>query len=132
MAACLSRLESLTSMRCRTISLNQKLEFLTAKEKSMGKQIRRIGLAILRQKYFWTILFFVAWVGFFDDNSYYHRYELDAQNEALRADIRQYEERYNSDTRELNDLQRNPEAVERVARVNLLMKTADEDVYVIE
>ncbi len=98
----------------------------------MGKRIRRIGLIILRQKYFWTILLFVAWVGFFDDNSYYHRYELDQQNEALRSDIRQYEERYNSDTRELNDLQQNPEAVERVARVNLLMKTADEDVYVIE
>lgn len=98
----------------------------------MGKHLRRIGLVILRQKYFWSILLFVAWVGFLDENSFYHRYELDGENQALRSEIKQYEDRYNADTQELNDLQRNPEAVERVARVNLLMKTADEDVYVIE
>ena len=55
-----------------------------------------------------------------------------AQNEQLRDEIKTYEERYQADSRELNELEHNPEAVERVARVNLYMKTANEDVYVIE
>ena len=59
-------------------------------------------------------------------------FELRRQNAALRAEIAEYEDRYNADTKALHDLMNNPEAVERVARVNLNMKTADEDVYVIE
>lgn len=98
----------------------------------MGKRINRVLLAILRQKYLWTIVVFAVLVGFLDPNSYYHRYQLEQQNEELREQIREYEARYNADTRELNELRHSPEAVERVARVNLQMKTADEDVYVVE
>lgn len=98
----------------------------------MGMKLRRVGLAILRQKYIWTIVAFVALVGFIDPNSFYQSYLLEQQNDELRMQISEYKERYENDTRELNDLQRNPEAVERVARVNLQMKTADEDVYVVE
>ncbi len=98
----------------------------------MGKKLRRIGLAIVRQKYLWTILLFVALVGFIDPNSFYHSYLLEQENDELREQIHDYEARYNADTRELYELQRSPEAVERVARVNLQMKTADEDVYVVE
>ena len=54
------------------------------------------------------------------------------RNEALRAEIKTFEDRYNADTHELNELEHNPEAMERVARVDLFMKTANEDVYVIE
>ena len=43
-----------------------------------------------------------------------------------------FEQKYNADTEALNDLLNSPEAVERVARVNLYMRTPDEDVYVIE
>ena len=98
----------------------------------MGMKLRRVGLAILRQKYIWTIVAFVALVGFIDPNSFYQSYLLEQQNDELRMQISEYKERYENDTRELNDLQRNPEAVERGARVNLQMKTADEDVYVVE
>lgn len=98
----------------------------------MGKKLKRIGLRILRQKYLWTILAFIGIVGFLDPNSLLHRYELHQQNNALRDEIAIYEDRYNTDARELRDLQHNQDAIERVARVNLYMKTADEDVFVIE
>lgn len=94
--------------------------------------MKRIALGLFRQKYLWTIIAFVAIVGFLDPNSFWRRYLLHEENEALRSSIRQYEERYNNDTRELHELERSPEAIERVARVDLYMKTADEDVYVIE
>ena len=98
----------------------------------MGHRLQRIGWAILRQKYLWTILAFVALTGFIDPNSYYHRFELAKQNDELRDQIKMYEDRYKADTKALFELERSPEAVERVARVNLYMKTADEDVYVVE
>lgn len=98
----------------------------------MGQRFKRVGMAILRQKYLWTILAFVALTGFIDPNSYYHRFKLEQENDELREQIKAYEDRYNADTKSLYELQRSPEAVERVARVNLYMKTADEDVYVVE
>ncbi len=98
----------------------------------MGKTLKRIGLSLLHKKYLWTILAFVAIVGFLDPNSFWHRHQICTQNDELRDEIATYRTQYNNDTRELRELERNPEAVERVARVNLYMKTADEDVYVIE
>lgn len=98
----------------------------------MGKKLKNLGLCIIRQKYLWTILAFVAIVGFIDTNSFWKRYKLHAQNEALKVEIRKFEEKYAQDTKELNELENNPEAVERVARVNLYMKTPDEDVYIID
>lgn len=98
----------------------------------MGKKLRNLGLSLLDHKYLWTILFFVLVVGFFDPNSFWHRYELHHENQQLRDQINELEERYQADTRELREIETSPEAVERVARVNLYMRTADEDVYVIE
>ena len=98
----------------------------------MGHKLKRAVLLVISQKYLWTILAFIAIVGFLDTNSFLRLFELRRQNAALRAEIAEYEARYNADTKALHDLMNNPEAVERVARVNLNMKTADEDVYVIE
>ena len=98
----------------------------------MGHKLKRAVLLVIRQKYLWTILAFISIVGFLDPNSFLRLFELRRQNAALRAEIAEYEDRYNADTKALHDLMNNPEAVERVARVNLNMKTADEDVYVIE
>lgn len=98
----------------------------------MGKKLKRIGLSIIRQKYLWTIVAFIAVVGFIDPNSFWERYKMYTHNQMLKEEIRGYEEAYARDTKALYELDHNPEAVERVARVNLYMKTADEDVYVIE
>lgn len=98
----------------------------------MGQKLKRFALGVLRQKYLWTLAAFVAIVGVLDDNSFLHRYELWQQNEDLRKEISELEVQFEADTQALNELENNPDAVERVARVNLYMKTADEDVYVIE
>ena len=98
----------------------------------MGQKLKRFGLTLIRQKYLWTILVFIAVVGFLDPNSICHLYQLRQQNQALRDEIAVSVQKYNVDTEALNDLLNSPEAVERVARVNLYMRTPDEDVYVIE
>lgn len=98
----------------------------------MGQKLKRIGLSILRQKYLWTIVAFIAIVGFLDSNSFLERWKLNSHNDMLREEIKKYEDAYAQDTKAIEELVNNPEAVERVARVNLYMKTGDEDVYVIE
>lgn len=98
----------------------------------MGRKLKQLGMSLINQKYLWVILFFVLVVGFLDPNSFWHRYELHSQNEELRREIKAFEDQYNADTHELQEIETNPEAVERVARVNLYMKTPNEDVYVIE
>lgn len=98
----------------------------------MGKKLNRFCRSLFHKKYLWTIVAFIVIAGFVDSNSLWHRYQIKMQNDALRREIASYEAQYNADTHELNDIEHNPDAVERVARVNLYMKTADEDVYVIE
>lgn len=75
--------------------------------------------------------FFVLVVGFLDDRSFYHVLLLMHENSELRQEIATYEAQYAADAQALRLLETSQEAVEKVARVNLLMKTANEDVYVV-
>lgn len=87
---------------------------------------------LARHKYIWTIVFFAIIAGFLDENSFWQYYKLSSHNAELRSEIRSYEDEYNSSTSELKRLRRSPEALEEMARVHLLMKSSDEDLYVIE
>ena len=98
----------------------------------MGKKLNAVAGHLRRHKYLWTTLVFLLIIGVLDENSLISRYQLHARNEATRAEIRKYEEQYQRDQRDLHEMQNSPDAVERVARMHLLMKTPDEDVYVIE
>ena len=98
----------------------------------MGKKLNAVVGHLRRHKYLWTTLVFLLIIGVLDENSLIYRYQLHARNEATRAEIRKYEAQYMRDQRDLQEMQNSPVAVERVARMDLLMKTPDEDVYVIE
>lgn len=98
----------------------------------MGKRISRLGNFVWRHKYFWTLLAFAVVMGFLDPNSLMYRHRLRAENEALRNEIAQYDRRYVQETRRLEQLRTSEDAMETVARVSLLMKTDDEDLYIIE
>lgn len=76
-------------------------------------------------------LLFVLGAGIFDDRSVYHILRLSYENNELKADIAQYEQQYKEDSRALRLMDKSPEAVEKVARVKLFMKKANEDVYVV-
>ncbi len=80
----------------------------------------------------WTVAVFAVLLGFLSEYSFWNRYQLHKENEALRAEILKLEEQYGRDSEELYALENNPEAVEHVARVHHFMKSADEDIYIIE
>lgn len=77
-------------------------------------------------------VFFVVVVGFVDDNSVVNLLKQWQVNSELRAEIDHYEQEYSEANTRLRHLANSQEAVEEVARVNLLMKSEDEDVYLIE
>ena len=86
---------------------------------------------IRRYKYLVTIVFFAVVVGFVDENSFLDRHRRMQEINALHAEMRSYQNQYNEDTKALQELDNNPEAVVRVARERYFMKYPNEDVYVV-
>ena len=78
-----------------------------------------------------VFLLFFIFAGFLGDFSFYQYWSLKRQNAELSERIAQYHKEYDSDSRELHLLETSEEAVEKVDRVNLLMKNENEDVYVV-
>lgn len=87
---------------------------------------------ICRHKYLVVTLAFVVIIGVLDENSLMrrsmHKYEI----ATLKSEIERYTEQYNEDTRRLEELDNNPEMIEKIAREKYLMKRPDEDVYIYE
>ena len=85
---------------------------------------------ISQHKYFVVIAFFAIMVGFVDENSFWDRRQRLQEIAALRAEKRSYQNRFDEDTKALQELNTNPEAVVRVAREQYYMKYPSEDIYV--
>ncbi len=85
---------------------------------------------IRRHKYFVVILFFAIMVGFVDENSFWDRRQRIQEINTLKAEMNNYQDQYNRDTKALEALEANREAVVRVAREQYFMKYPDEDVFV--
>ncbi|MCQ2293334.1 MAG: septum formation initiator family protein [Bacteroidaceae bacterium] len=98
----------------------------------MSTKIINFWQAVRHHKYLWTIIIFIIVAGFLDENSIWNYYHLRKHNKTLKDEIRLYEKEYKDVNAELQRLKKSPRAYEEVARVRLLMKSDDEDVYVIE
>ena len=85
---------------------------------------------IRNHKYLVVILFFGVIVGFADSNSFWFRYKRLQEISALKAEVQGYKNRFSEDTRRVEQLKSDPEAVKRVAREQYLMKYDNEDVFV--
>lgn len=97
----------------------------------LARLVGRVADSVWRHKYFWTILVFVAHVGFVDSNSFRARRQLAAENDATQERIDRYEAMYDRCAAELNSLRTSQTALLRVARENHRMKADGEDVYYI-
>jgi len=86
---------------------------------------------LVKNKYFLVTLAFVVWMVFFDTNDLYSQYESykDVKNlERERDYCLKQTEQVNKDLDELNS---NPQKLEKFAREKYLMKKDNEDVFVI-
>ena len=86
----------------------------------------------MNHKLLWLFLIYIVIVVFIDENSLLNLHRVKSHNAELQNLITEYEQSYDADAKALQQLRENPEAVEEVARVRLLMKTDNEDIYIIE
>lgn len=101
----------------------------------MGKFITFLQSAfyyVRRHKYLITILAFLIIIVFLDENNLIRRFSNKNEIRALNEEIAKYKEMYDADTKRLNELSSNPEAIEKIAREKYLMKNPDEDIYILE
>lgn len=100
-------------------------------QKEMSKLLT-VWNFIRRNKYLITIVAFGVIIGFLDENSIVRRISNQREINALHREIEKYQAEYDENTKRLNELMTNPDAMEKVAREKYLMKKPDEDIYVFE
>lgn len=78
-----------------------------------------------------TLIFFV-WIAFLDRNSFMLHRELDAQIETLEAGKANYQAELEKNKRELEELESDPEKLEKFAREHYWMHKEGEEVFLIK
>jgi cell division protein FtsB len=73
----------------------------------------------------------IVLVGFVGENSLYAHLRYKAHIADLASEIEAYDSRYQSDMRQIRELNLNPKAMERIARERYFMKHDDEDIFVL-
>jgi len=87
---------------------------------------------ILLNKYLIVSVFFIAWMIFFDQNSYFIHKELDKEIKHLEQDKKYYREKLDRESIQIEQMKTNVDEIERVAREKHYLKKENEDVFIIE
>lgn len=87
---------------------------------------------IRRHKYLITVGTFAIIIVFLDENSLIHRIGYAREINQLQGEIKKYRADYEENTKRLNELSTNPDAIEQIAREKYMMKKPNEDIYVFE
>ena len=86
---------------------------------------------IIRNKYIFTSLAFVIWVGFFDENNFINQIQGSRKIAQLEESMAFYSKEIKKSTDDLNVLATNQERLERFAREKYLMKKNNEDIFIL-
>ncbi len=85
----------------------------------------------LSNKYIWVLLFFITWMTFLDNYSYFDHRILNKEIDELEDNKNYYQEEIAKDNQNIKRL-KNPDEIERYAREKYYMKKDSEDIYIIE
>lgn len=83
-----------------------------------------------KYKYYIAVIAFVLIEGFFVENSWVQRYKNKREIYLTNKEIEKYRAEYEESSKRLEELEANPEAIERIAREKYRMKKPNEDIYV--
>lgn len=86
---------------------------------------------VLGNKYVIILLLFLAWMIFFDTNSYFIHKELNDDINALEETKEFYREEIDKDKRFIEKMKDSDE-IEKYAREKYYLKRENEDIYIIE
>lgn len=95
------------------------------------KRIIRLILPLLRNRYIISFLAFIVWIGFFDQNNLLERHELSQRINELERQKIHYQQEISNNKNRMQELQSDPENLEKFAREQYLMKKPDEDIFVV-
>ncbi len=84
----------------------------------------------LKNKYSYTLSFFIVWVFFIDQNNVMTAYSYNAELTKLEKEKAYFNEAIEKTSKELFDLTENPATLEKFARENYFMKKKGEEVFV--
>jgi cell division protein FtsB len=85
----------------------------------------------LSNKYIWVLLFFLGWMLFLDNYSYFDHRFLDQQIEELEDNKTYYQQEIKKDKENIK-LLKNPYQIEKYAREKYYMKKENEDIYLVD
>ena|SRR5690606_279613 len=87
---------------------------------------------IFLNKYLIVGVFFLVWMFFFDQNSYFIHKELDKEIQNLNRNKSYYQEKLEKETIQINKIRQDSNEIERIAREKHFLKKENEDVFIIE
>ena len=96
--------------------------------------IKTYGLLVWRSqalKYAVVCIVGVLIVGFLDENSVWSHMKNRQRIDELTEEKARYNAAFQRDQAQIRDLERNPKAMERIARERYFMKADDEDIFVL-
>ena len=96
--------------------------------------IKKYTLRVLRSqalKYVVVCVAGVLIVGFLDENSLWNHLKNRDRIAELTEEKARYNEAFERDKAQIRNLERNPKAIEKIARERYFMKADDEDIFVL-
>ena len=96
--------------------------------------IKNYALIIWRSqalKYTVVVLLGVLVVGFLDENSIWNHFKNQRRISELEEEIDKYNAAYERDQTQIRQMNKDPKAMEKIARERYFMKADDEDIYVL-
>ncbi|MBR1410519.1 MAG: septum formation initiator family protein [Prevotella sp.] len=82
-------------------------------------------------KYAVVTIFCVLFVGFVDDNSIWSHFKNLQRIDELTLEKEKYNAEFMRDQAQIKELNKNPKAIEKIARERYFMKAKDEDIFVL-
>ena len=107
--------------------------FVAEKRKKM-KKLKRLLVRIYHVKalkYALVTLVAVILIGFVDENSVWHHFQNKQKISELQDEIKQYLDEHERNKEQIEKLESNPKAIEKIARERYFMKADDEDIFVL-
>ena len=99
--------------------------------KKAVKTIVKLLGPLLRNRYVIAFLAFLIWISFFDQNNLLERHELSQRIKELERQKIHYQQEIINNKKKMEELQSNPENLEKFAREQYLMKKPDETIFVV-
>ena len=94
-------------------------------------QYKRKWSKVLKNKYFIASILFLAWIVFFDENSFVSHAENKRRLNELNKQKEYYLDQIGEDKQKLEDLNAGEKELEKFAREQYYMSKPDEDLFIV-